>query len=88
MNHFHTRTVSLVPRWCKDWVNLTWLLYGWWAREHQLNLQALGLSSGTSNAEQLRRAVQRWESQGLRALPIGESNGSLKSPTQPQRQAR
>jgi hypothetical protein len=88
MNHFHDRTVSQVPRWCKEWVNLAWMLYGWWAREHQLNLQALGLSSGTSDAEQLRRAVQRWQSQGLRALPIVEGNGLRKSPTQRQRQAR
>ena len=88
MKHFHTRTVSPVARWCKEWVNLTWMLYGWWAREHQLNLRALGLSSGTSDAEQLRRAVQRWESQGLRAPPIGENSGSLKSPTRRQRQAR
>jgi hypothetical protein len=59
----------LAPRWWTGWLNLTWILYGWWAREHQLNMQALGLHwpNGPGGAQQ-QRALLRWEDEGGRGI--------------------
>jgi hypothetical protein len=56
VNEFHSRGNPLVPQWWKDWLNLTWMLYGWWAREHQLNMQGLALHwfGGPRRADQQR----------------------------------